>query len=163
MTGQATSPNSGNASVTGPRVRIDTKEILKHGDGAGNGRPGTNSGPSGSTPNAGEKSMDAYFRDLTARLKASHEKPDGLSDLASGAGLTNIDCVPIEVPTVFRDFEDYWLPFTLGAGPAPGYCVSLTPEARQRLKERLQDSLPRQADGSIPLKARAWALKALVG
>ena len=63
---------------------------------------------------------------------------------------------------MFRDFDDYWLPFTLGAGPAPGYCVSLEPEARQRLKERLQHSLPRQADGSIPLKARAWAVKALV-
>jgi SAM-dependent methyltransferase len=40
---------------------------------------------------------------------------------------------------------------------------SLEPEARQRLKERLEASLPRQADGSIPLKTRAWAVRARVG
>jgi hypothetical protein len=71
-----------------------------------------------------------------------------------------VDCVPIEVPTVFRDFDDYWQPFTLGAGPAPGYCVSLAPEARERLKSALSSSLPRQPDGTIALKARAWAIKA---
>ena len=69
---------------------------------------------------------------------------------------------PIEVATVFKDFEDYWRPFTLGAGPAPGYCASLDPAARQRLKEKLQTDLPRREDGSIPLKARAWAIKAVV-
>ena len=54
-------------------------------------------------------------------------------------------CAPIEVPTVFRDFDDFWRPFTLGAGPAPGYCASLdrrgaaAPEgqaARQSLPRR---------------------------
>ena len=48
--------------------------------------------------------------------------------------LAKIDLV--DWTTVFRDFEDYWHPFTLGAGPAPGYCVNLEPEARQRLRER---------------------------
>jgi hypothetical protein len=73
--------------------------------------------------------------------------------------LSGIACVPIEEPTVFRDFDDYWKPFTLGAGPAPGYCASLSPDARQRLMERLQIALPRREDGAIPLKIRAWALK----
>src|SRR5262245_23927066 len=86
---------------------------------------------------------------------------DGLSALATGAGLARVECLAIEVPTVFRDFEDYWHPFTLGAGPAPGYCASLAPEARQRLKDRLEGSLPRSADGSIHLKARAWAIRSL--
>jgi hypothetical protein len=71
--------------------------------------------------------------------------------------------VPLEVPTVFRDFEDYWHPFTLGAGPAPGYCMSLAEAERQVLRERLASSLPRAADGSIPLKARAWGVQARVG
>ena len=71
-------------------------------------------------------------------------------------------CTPIEVPTVFKDFEDYWHPFTLGAGPAPGYCMSLDADARHRLKEKLRDSLPRREDGSIPLTARAWAVKGMV-
>jgi hypothetical protein len=64
---------------------------------------------------------------------------------------------------VFEDFEDYWQPFTLGAGPAPGYCMSLAPDARRRLQDRLRDSLPRDRDGAIALKAKAWAVKAAAG
>ncbi len=87
--------------------------------------------------------------------------PDALTALATGAGLDRVECTAIEVPTVFQDFEDYWHPFTLGAGPAPGYCASLAPEARQLLKERLQATLPRQPDGSIRLDARAWAVRSV--
>lgn len=106
--------------------------------------------------------LDPGAQDLTEDRRFPFCTPDGLSGLMRGAGLTRVDCTPIEVPTVFHDFEDYWRPFTLGAGPAPGYCVSLDIEAQQRLKERLRDSLPRREDGSIPLKARAWAIKAVV-
>lgn len=86
---------------------------------------------------------------------------DGLTELVTDAGLQSIGCSAIEVPTVFENFEDYWRPFTLGAGPAPGYCVSLADDARQRLRKRLDDDLPRQEDGSIRLNARAWAIRAL--
>ncbi|MGH6622143.1 MAG: SAM-dependent methyltransferase, partial [Alphaproteobacteria bacterium] len=65
-------------------------------------------------------------------------------------------------PTVFRDFDDFWRPFTLGAGPAPGYCASLDPDARERLRQRLSDTLPRRADGAIAFTARAWAVRARV-
>ncbi len=84
-----------------------------------------------------------------------------LADLAANAGLSSVVHTAIEVPTVFKDFDDYWRPFTLGAGPAPGYCASLAPDARERLKEKLHEALPRAEDGSIPLKARAWAIRAL--
>lgn len=104
--------------------------------------------------------LDPAAADLTEDRRFPFCTPDGLTALAKGAGLTEVKCAPIEVPTVFRDFEDYWHPFTLGAGPAPGYCVSLAPESRQRLMEKLRHSLPRRDDGSIALKARAWAIKA---
>jgi SAM-dependent methyltransferase len=103
-------------------------------------------------PDASEFTEDGRFPFCT---------PDGLTELVKGAGLPLVECAPIEVSTVFRDFEDYWHPFTLGAGPAPGYCVNLDPGARQRLKDKLNDSLPRRDDGSIALKARAWAIKAV--
>jgi SAM-dependent methyltransferase len=106
--------------------------------------------------------LDPAAHDLTEDRRFPFCTPEGLTDLAKGAGLTSITCTPIEVPTVFRDFDDYWHPFTLGAGPAPGYCMKLEPAARQRLKEALQDSLPIAPDGSIPLKARAWGVKARV-
>ena len=107
--------------------------------------------------------LDPQARDLTEDRRFPFCTHDGVTDLAKRAGLAAIDCIAIEMPTLFRDFEDYWHPFTLGAGPAPGYCISLEPAARQRLKEKLHDTLPRSADGTIPLKARAWAVKASLG
>ncbi|HJW22580.1 MAG TPA: hypothetical protein VJ506_09145 [Candidatus Limnocylindrales bacterium] len=55
-------------------------------------------------------------------------------------------------------FADYWSPFLSGVAPAPGYAMSLDPEARERLRARLDETLPRQSDGSIALVARAWAV-----
>jgi SAM-dependent methyltransferase len=53
------------------------------------------------------------------------------------------------------DFDDYWSPFLGGQAPAPAYCMSLTEQGRDALRERLRASLPTQADGSIRLVARA--------
>jgi SAM-dependent methyltransferase len=123
-------------------------------------------------PGRGVEFMQAFWDAATALDPAASDlsedkrfplcTPDGLTGLMQNAGLTEVACAPIEVPTMFRDFDDFWHPFTLGAGPAPGYCASLDGEARQCLKDRLQGSLPSRTDGSIPLKARAWALKAVV-
>jgi len=65
----------------------------------------------------------------------------------------------IEVPTRFRDFDDYWSPFLGGQGPAPAYAMSLVDERRAALRERLRATLPTASDGSIPLRARAWAVR----
>jgi hypothetical protein len=105
--------------------------------------------------------LDPAARDLSEDRRFPECTPDGLIALATSAGLAHVECIAIEAETVFRDFDDYWRPFTLGAGPAPGYCASLAPEARQRLQERLRDGLPRGMDGSIRLKARAWAIRSL--
>jgi SAM-dependent methyltransferase len=83
---------------------------------------------------------------------------DRLQECFVAAGLHDLDARPIEVPTVFQDFDDYWAPFLGGQGPAPGYCVGVPQEIRDRLKARLQANLPKQPDGSIRLGARAWAV-----
>jgi SAM-dependent methyltransferase len=103
--------------------------------------------------------LDPAAADLTEGMRFPFCTPDGLTALAKDAGLADVEWAPIAVLTVFRDFDDYWLPFTLGTGPAPGYCASLTPDARERLRQTLSDSLPRAADGSIALTAKAWAVK----
>ena len=54
-----------------------------------------------------------------------------------GGGWPAATVAPIEIETRFSSFEDYWQPFTLGAGPAPGYCVSLPEDKRAALKPRL--------------------------
>jgi hypothetical protein len=40
------------------------------------------------------------------------------------AGLENVEIQAIDVPTIFRDFDDYWSPFLGGQGPAPSYHVA---------------------------------------
>lgn len=88
---------------------------------------------------------------------------EGLVGLAEAAGLSGVSATALEFPTAFRDFDDFWRPFTLGAGPAPGYCAALAPEARERLREALAQGLPRAGDGSIRLKGRAWAVRGASG
>ena len=86
-------------------------------------------------------------------------QPEPLTQLFSEAGLRNVKVRGIEIPTVFRDFDDYWLPFLGGQGPAPGYTMSLSDEGRSTLRERLRRTLPTEADGTIHLIARAWAVR----
>jgi hypothetical protein len=66
---------------------------------------------------------------------------------------------PFVVATVFADFDDYWRPFLGGRGPAPGYVAGLTHERRDALRDLLRERLPVGTDGSIPLTARAWAVR----
>ena len=105
--------------------------------------------------------LDSGAQDLTESKRFPFCTRDGLEAFAKTAGLAQVESSPVEVPTVFKNFDDYWRPFTLGAGPAPGYCANLDPIARQRLMEMLSGELRRQDDGSIALKARAWAVKAI--
>lgn len=89
-------------------------------------------------------------------------RPDALTDLFARAGLERIDVTPIDIPTPFASFEDYWQPFLGGQGPAPAYAMSLTETARGRLREGIRERLPIRPDGSIPLTARAWAIRSIV-
>jgi hypothetical protein len=85
--------------------------------------------------------------------------PEPLRRAFEDAGLTTVAVEAIEVPTVFRDFDDYWTPFLSGVGPAPGYAASLGDDAREALRERLRVRLPSEPDESIHLVARAWAVR----
>lgn len=106
--------------------------------------------------------LDAAAADLTEDKRFPFCTQSDLAEFATRAGLAAVDSTAIEAPTVFRDFDDVWQPFTLGTGPAPGYCASLAPHAREALKERLRASLPTQPDGTIHLKTRAWAVRGRV-
>jgi len=88
-------------------------------------------------------------------------QPAALRQLFESTGLRNVEVRPIEVPTIFRDFDDYWRPFLGGQGPAPSYAMSLSEERRAALRERIRASLPFNSDGSISLIARAWAARGI--
>lgn len=121
---------------------------------------------------AGDMQLIRYFWDAAVELDpVAHEldegvrfpicNPERLKDLFDKAGLANVQTRAIDVPTVFRDFDDYWAPFLGGQGPAPSYAMSLNEEQRGELRERLRNKLPVDANGSISLIARAWAIKGI--
>jgi SAM-dependent methyltransferase len=87
--------------------------------------------------------------------------PGPLGDLFRAIGLTDVEVRAIDVWTVFKDFDDYWTPFLGSQGPAPGYAMSLSEEGRVALRDRIRAALPFALDGSIPLMARAWAVRGL--
>jgi len=79
------------------------------------------------------------------------------------SGFAEVRVRAVDLPTPFRDFDDYWLPFLGGQGHAPRYCAALPDRARERLRARLQAALPRELDGSINLLARAWEVTGVSG
>lgn len=89
-------------------------------------------------------------------------RPEALEKLLVGAGLKGVEVKPIDIPTTFANFDDYWQPFLGGQGPAPAYAMSLDETARARLRNRIRERLPTAASGSISLTARAWAACAKV-
>ena len=99
----------------------------------------------------------AYDLDEGRRFPICHPEP--LRELFQGAGLHQVEVRPIDIATDFQDFDDYWSPFLGGQGPAPGYAQSLSDERRAALRERIRAGLPFALDGSIPLVARAWAVR----
>jgi hypothetical protein len=114
-----------------------------------------------------------YFWDAAIELDAGAAKfdegvrfplcrPDALEKLFASAGLEEVEVKPIDIPTPFANFDDYWQPFLGGQGLAPAYAMSLDETARARLRDRTRERLPTTAKGSISLTARAWAARASV-
>jgi hypothetical protein len=111
-----------------------------------------------------------YFWDAAVELRPADRQldegvrfpicqPQALTALFEAAGLGNVDVEPLDVPTRFRNFSDYWSPFLGGQFPAPDYAMSLDESDREKLRERIRAKLPVNADGSIDLIARAWAVQ----
>ncbi|HEU4797598.1 MAG TPA: class I SAM-dependent methyltransferase [bacterium] len=103
--------------------------------------------------------LDPAARDLDEGRRFPICQPGPLTALFAQIGLRDIDVRAIDVPTHFRDFDDYWSPFLGGQAPAPGYAMSLNEERRSTLRERIRAALPVSKDGGIDLVARAWAVR----
>ena len=118
---------------------------------------------------AGEMQLMRYFWDAAATLDPSAKELDEgkrfpicnqnrLLQLFQDAGLRQTQARAVDVPTVFRSFDDYWTPFLGGQGPAPSYAMSLSEDWRIELRELIRSRLPIKSDGGIDLIARAWAV-----
>jgi SAM-dependent methyltransferase len=118
---------------------------------------------------AGEMQMMRYFWDAAGELDVAAKdldeehgsicRADALRELFSGGSLHRVETRAIDVPTVFADFDDYWSPFLGGQAPAPRYAMSLSEQQRNALRDLIRERLPIASDGSIPLIARAWAVR----
>ncbi len=104
-------------------------------------------------------SLNPAARDLDEGRRSPLCQPGPLGDLFRRARLGDVQVQAIDIPTVFRDFDDYWLPFLGGQAPAPRYAMSLDDDRRAALRERIRAGLPIEPDGSIHLIARAWAVR----
>jgi SAM-dependent methyltransferase len=122
---------------------------------------------------AGGMQMIRHFWDVALELNRADSKldqaerfplcqPGPLEQLFRRAGLISVSVRAIDVPTVFRDFEDYWRPFLGKQGAAPTYLASLPGDMQDRIRGALKDRLVAAADGSIAMTARAWAVQGTV-
>lgn len=105
--------------------------------------------------------LDPSARDLDEGRRFPLCSPSALTRLFQDTGLSQVEVRPIDIATDFKDFDDFWQPFLGGQGSAPGYAMSLGDEQRARLRQRIYDSLPFALDGSVPLVARAWAVRGI--
>lgn len=114
-----------------------------------------------------------YFWDAAVALDSGAElldegkrfpicSPEKLRDLFVASGLSNVAVRSIDVQTHFDDFQDYWMPFLSGQGPAPSYVASLSAENQASLREHVRATLPISSGGDIDLLARAWAVRGYV-
>jgi SAM-dependent methyltransferase len=103
---------------------------------------------------------EAANLDQGVRFPLCH--PEALSELFASAGLRRVEVTAIDIATPFASFEDYWLPFLGGQGPAPAYAMALDETRQARLRDRIRELMPLRPDGSISLTARAWAVRAVV-
>lgn len=121
---------------------------------------------------AGGMAMMRYFWDAAIALDPSAAEldegprfplcqPEPLRRLWIDSGMHDVTVRAIDIRTTFVDFDDYWGPFLGGQGPAPAYVMSLGEEHRQALRDRLRERLPVGPDGSVPLTARAWAVRGI--
>lgn len=122
---------------------------------------------------AGGMQMVRHFWDAAVRVSPHDAKldqaerfplcqPEPLRALLERTGLRSVAVRAIDIPTVFRDFDDYWIPFLGKTGAAPTYLASVDDDTRERIRRDLQSRLAPVPGTPIALTARAWAVHGVV-
>ena len=102
--------------------------------------------------------LDESAVDLDEGKRFPFCTPDGLRQICETGGLRDPEITRLEIDTIFPTFQDFLHPFTLGAGPAPGYFSSLDDDRKDEMSALLADRLG--PEEPIRLTARAWGVKA---
>jgi SAM-dependent methyltransferase len=110
---------------------------------------------------------EAVAADATAEKKDErHMRYCGRGELSAlwrEHGLTGVVDEALTIPMRFVSFDDYWSPFLAKQGPAGAYVATLSPAARDALRDRLRRRLVGKGpDQGFTLHARAWAARGVV-
>jgi SAM-dependent methyltransferase len=79
-----------------------------------------------------------------------------LVEIFRAAGLQDVEEHVLEADLTHPTFDDWWLPFSGGVGPAGAYAKALAPADRAALAERIRATLPPEP---FTIEARAWAAR----
>jgi SAM-dependent methyltransferase len=121
--------------------------------------------------NSGGMELSERFWDAAVAVDSGAKRPGyspygsetGLSDLWTATGFANVQTRALVIPMEFSSFEDFWQRHSNSQGPPKPYISSLSEDRRQLLQERLRtDILGNCPDGSITLRAKAWAVRGIV-
>lgn len=119
---------------------------------------------------AGKMEMMRHFWDAAIAVDPSASEldagknfeichPDNLKKCFEDEGLQSVEVTELDIIAIFQDLEDYWQPFLAAQGSVSKYLRSLNEEMRQSIYSQLKTQLPFEADGTIHLIMRAWAVK----
>ena len=79
-----------------------------------------------------------------------------LTTIFTNAGLRDVEETLLSVAVEHPTFEEWWEPFTLGAGPAGRFVASLEPTSRARLREQCRKMV---SEFPFTVRGKAWAAR----
>jgi ubiquinone/menaquinone biosynthesis C-methylase UbiE len=85
-----------------------------------------------------------------------------MRELWERAGLESVETEVIRIPVVFSGFDDFWNSNTVPIGPQGKLIDRMSAHQKERLRTRLHDDLPTDADGRIVYESFANAVKGRV-
>ena len=85
-----------------------------------------------------------------------------MQNMWESAGLEYVETRVIRIPTVYGDFDDFWISNVVPIGPQGKIIAGLSASAKEELRTHLRDHLPVSADGRIVFEAFANAVKGRV-
>jgi ubiquinone/menaquinone biosynthesis C-methylase UbiE len=89
-------------------------------------------------------------------------RQETMRDLWQRAGLEAVETRVFHIPVVFSSLDEFWQSNAVGVGPVGKVLQTMSPAAKDQLKVRLGEQLPKDAQGRISYRAHANAVKGQV-
>ena len=102
---------------------------------------------------AHEVAPEAAQADEAATMRYSNLAE--LTELWRKVGLDDVEGGELWASAGYEDFDDLWMPFPSGIGPAGAFCAALEPDRQEALRTAFARRLG-DPSGPFELRARAW-------